>query len=175
MGFSERSLSGVTHWQAGSPFLCWLYIAKREIIKHLEVLKTKCYFETFNSHNLTNFININKFFARFLYRFKLRAKNYRRMFKRMCLHIITCSQIWLNLPMDYRHFGYITKLTKKRCITSARPSLCSLTRRQKRSFTHFFSPCSNFPGFVFQICDATELAIIHNSIAPNLAMNTIGK
>ncbi len=52
----------------------------------------------------------------------------------MCLHIITCSQIWLNLPMDYRHFGYITKLTKNKkslvtgCITSARPSLCSSWR-----------------------------------------------
>jgi hypothetical protein len=23
-----------------------------------------------------------------------------------------CSQIWLNLPMDDHHFGYITKLTK---------------------------------------------------------------
>ncbi len=26
---------------------------------------------------------------------------------------VSCSQIWLNLPMDYRHFGYITKLTPK--------------------------------------------------------------
>jgi len=24
------------------------------------------------------------------------------------------SQIWLNVPMDDRHFGYITKLTPKR-------------------------------------------------------------
>jgi hypothetical protein len=24
------------------------------------------------------------------------------------------NQIWLNLPMDDHHFGYITKLTKKR-------------------------------------------------------------
>jgi hypothetical protein len=23
------------------------------------------------------------------------------------------SQTWLNLPMDHRHFGYITKLKKK--------------------------------------------------------------
>jgi hypothetical protein len=24
------------------------------------------------------------------------------------------SQIWLNLPMDHHHFGYITKLTQKK-------------------------------------------------------------
>jgi hypothetical protein len=27
--------------------------------------------------------------------------------------VIYISQIWLNLPIDDHHFGYITKLTKK--------------------------------------------------------------
>jgi len=26
---------------------------------------------------------------------------------------LACSQIWLNLPADYRHFGYITNLMEK--------------------------------------------------------------
>jgi hypothetical protein len=26
---------------------------------------------------------------------------------------VACSQIWLNLPADHHHFGYITKLTKR--------------------------------------------------------------
>jgi hypothetical protein len=26
---------------------------------------------------------------------------------------LACSQIWLNHPADYRHFGYITNLMKK--------------------------------------------------------------
>jgi hypothetical protein len=26
---------------------------------------------------------------------------------------LACSQIWLNLPADYHHFGYITNLMKK--------------------------------------------------------------
>jgi hypothetical protein len=60
------------------------------------------------------------------------------------------------------------------CITSARPSLVAHTPKEEIIYA-FFSPCSNFPGFVFQICDATELAIIHNSIASNLAINRIGK
>jgi hypothetical protein len=29
------------------------------------------------------------------------------------LSYLACSQSWLNFPMDYHHFGYITKLTKK--------------------------------------------------------------
>jgi hypothetical protein len=29
------------------------------------------------------------------------------------LSFLACSQIWLNLPVDHSHFGYITKLTPK--------------------------------------------------------------
>jgi hypothetical protein len=29
------------------------------------------------------------------------------------LSYLPCSQIWLNLPIDNRHFGYMTKLTQK--------------------------------------------------------------
>jgi hypothetical protein len=36
----------------------------------------------------------------------------RRMFFFNYLYLV-CSQIWLNLPMDHRHVGYITKLTPK--------------------------------------------------------------
>jgi hypothetical protein len=32
----------------------------------------------------------------------------------MSLSHVACSQIWLNLPMDHHHFGYITKLTGKK-------------------------------------------------------------
>jgi hypothetical protein len=32
---------------------------------------------------------------------------------RNLLSDLPCSQIWLNLPADYRHFGYITNLMKK--------------------------------------------------------------
>ncbi len=32
--------------------------------------------------------------------------------------MLACSKIWLNLPMDHHHFGYITKLTKKTLIAS---------------------------------------------------------
>jgi hypothetical protein len=35
-------------------------------------------------------------------------------FKKMSLSHVACSQIWLNLPMDHHHFGYITKLTGKK-------------------------------------------------------------
>jgi hypothetical protein len=34
------------------------------------------------------------------------------MFLEKFFHIHACNQIWLNLPMDDSHFGYITKLTK---------------------------------------------------------------
>jgi hypothetical protein len=47
------------------------------------------------------------------------AKKYRNMFF-FILSYLACSQIWLNLRVDLRHFGYITKLTpKKNCGISA--------------------------------------------------------
>jgi hypothetical protein len=38
-------------------------------------------------------------------------QKYKRTFLKMSLSHVACSQIWLNLPMDHHHFGYITKFT----------------------------------------------------------------
>jgi hypothetical protein len=35
-------------------------------------------------------------------------------FINILLSYLVFSQTWLNLPMDHRHFGYITKLEKKK-------------------------------------------------------------
>jgi hypothetical protein len=41
------------------------------------------------------------------------SQKYSRMFTKFYFHILTCSQTWLNLCVDDRHFGYTTKLTEK--------------------------------------------------------------
>jgi hypothetical protein len=41
------------------------------------------------------------------------SQKYIRMFEGFLLSYLAFSQIWLNLPTDDRHFGYITKLTPK--------------------------------------------------------------
>jgi hypothetical protein len=46
------------------------------------------------------------------------AKKYRKMFF-FILSYLASSQIWLNLLVDRRHFGYITKLTQKNSGISA--------------------------------------------------------
>jgi len=42
------------------------------------------------------------------------SQKYKKTFLKMSLSHVTCSQIWLNLPMGHHHFGYITKLTGKK-------------------------------------------------------------
>jgi hypothetical protein len=42
------------------------------------------------------------------------SQKYRRMFLKILLSHLSCSQIWLNLLVDRHHYGYITKLTKKK-------------------------------------------------------------
>jgi hypothetical protein len=37
------------------------------------------------------------------------TKTYGRMFLKFAEYL-SWSQIWLNFPMDYQHFGYITKI-----------------------------------------------------------------
>jgi hypothetical protein len=44
----------------------------------------------------------------------VRSQKYKRTFKKMSLSHLAYSQIWLNLPMDHHHFGYITKFTGKK-------------------------------------------------------------
>jgi hypothetical protein len=61
------------------------------------------------------------------------------MFQKNVSSFITCSQIWLNLPMDYYgHFDYITKLTQQNKVI-----------KQGDHFTHFSLLVQIFPGFFF--------------------------
>jgi hypothetical protein len=48
--------------------------------------------------------------------FKLVATNIEGFFYFFSISYLDCNQIWLNLPIDDRHFGYFTKLTPKNSI-----------------------------------------------------------
>jgi len=84
-----------------SPFL-WLYIRKKILLK-IKSAKIKWFkknsiariwpFKFIFQISIMWYVakRIEDFFLNYLY--------------------LACSQIWLNLPMDHRHVGYITKLT----------------------------------------------------------------
>jgi hypothetical protein len=45
---------------------------------------------------------------------KVGPQKYRKIYFKIILSYLSCSQVWLNLPVeDHRHFGYNTKLTPK--------------------------------------------------------------
>jgi hypothetical protein len=54
------------------------------------------------------------------------------------LSYLACIQIWLNISVDYRHFGYITKLTPKNCHPQedlAKFAYCILVIGQRAKYT----------------------------------------
>ncbi len=69
---------------------------------------------------------------RLLYMVQVGSQQYRKMCKSFSFSYLSCGQIWLNLPKDDCHFGYITKLTGKILYIS----LCG---------TCFFSYCMIMP------------------------------
>ncbi len=65
-------------------------------------------FEIFNSQNLTKFTEI----AKFLYQVQVGSQKYRQEdILKVYSHVQLVAKIWLNLPVDHHHFGYVTKLT----------------------------------------------------------------
>ncbi len=52
---------------------------------------------------------------------KYLTKNIEGFLDILLLHL-TLSHFWLNIPVDYRHFGYITKLSGKTRSPSKKPS-----------------------------------------------------
>ncbi len=52
--------------------------------------------------------------ARFLYVAQSGSKYIEEFFKIKLLPCLNFSQIWLNLPVDHHHFGYNTKLQKRK-------------------------------------------------------------
>jgi hypothetical protein len=62
-------------------------------------------------------------------------QKYRRMFLKNLLSYLACGQNWLNLPVDHHHFGYNTKLGKKK----------KKTERKKKTLLHtslFYTLCT---------------------------------
>jgi len=55
-------------------------------------------------------IRIKKY-SRFYNTVQVGSQKYRRILKKKSY--LTCSQIWLNVPVVHHHFGYNTKLPKK--------------------------------------------------------------
>jgi hypothetical protein len=94
----------------------YIYIDKKEIQNH------KCwnpgFFEILSSQDWTK---ISEKSSDFYALFKQVVKNMEGCLNFFYFHIWAYSQIWLNLPMNDCHFGYITKLTKKRLVGSWEP------------------------------------------------------
>jgi hypothetical protein len=79
----------------GSLFLnFWLYIAKKKNYK--KIAEIKCFLRFSIARIQPKF----KKFVKFLYMFQISIQKYRRMYFWNTFSYLTCSQIWLNLPMD---------------------------------------------------------------------------
>jgi hypothetical protein len=49
-----------------------------------------------------------------LYMVQVSSQKYRRSFLQKIFSDLACSQIWLHLPVNHRHFGYNTNLPQKK-------------------------------------------------------------
>jgi hypothetical protein len=86
------------------------------------------FFEIFNSQKSDQISHEEKSFLDlfFVHGFHLGlAKNILKVFDKKVLSYVTFSQIWLNLTTDDCHFGYITKL-RKRKVTDHHHHQCPL-------------------------------------------------
>jgi hypothetical protein len=55
----------------------------------------------------------------------LGSQKYRKNVLEILLSYLACSQIWLNLHIDYCHFGYNTKLPTKKRKKKKTPANCN--------------------------------------------------
>jgi len=101
---SRHTLKSVKQACMVNPFFfCWLYLLKNRSAK------VKCFLR-FSIVRIWPKFKKNCQIFLFTW-FKWVARNIDRCFTILLSHL-ACSQIWLHLPMDHCHFGYITKLTK---------------------------------------------------------------
>ncbi len=97
------------NWLVWSTLLFLLALFSPEVILKNKSAKVKCF-------SRISIVRIWPKFKKncqiFLFTwFKWVARNMERCFTILLSHL-ACSQIWLYLPMDHCHFGYIIKLTK---------------------------------------------------------------
>jgi hypothetical protein len=102
---SHTSFSKHTHLQ---PFLLLAIYSQKEKLKIKSVK-----LEFFLRFSIARTRQNNKKLPRLLYMVQVGSQKYRRMSKFFSFLYLSCGQIWLNLPKDDCHFGYITKLTGK--------------------------------------------------------------
>ncbi len=92
-------------------FFGWVDIAKKTKLK-LKVLKSSLFLLIFTRFQIPP--KFKKNHKIFIHVSSMQPRIYERMLQKCYFHIEIEAKIWLNLFMDYCHFGYITKLNPQK-------------------------------------------------------------